>query len=135
MIRLAPTPVLETARLTLRAPVAADLRVDLICDLFGDFCGNLGGERQQARGDLADDVLCLAPRWLEAVGALDRETQHPRVRGVGEVPAVGIVVAGPGGGVEPPEGRHHRVLVAAHLQWHMERNLRALPLVDRRESP
>jgi len=24
-------------------------------------------------------------------------------------------------------------LVAAHLQWHMERNLRALPLVDRRE--
>ncbi|MEU7905199.1 DNA repair protein RecO [Actinoplanes sp. NPDC049118] len=35
---------------------------------------------------------------------------------------------------EPPVRRECSGLVAAHLQWHMERNLRALPLVDRRES-
>jgi DNA repair protein RecO (recombination protein O) len=35
---------------------------------------------------------------------------------------------------EQPVRRECSGLVAAHLQWHMERNLRALPLVDRRES-
>jgi DNA repair protein RecO (recombination protein O) len=35
---------------------------------------------------------------------------------------------------EPPVRRECSGLVAAHLQWHMERNLRALPLVDRREN-
>jgi DNA repair protein RecO (recombination protein O) len=36
---------------------------------------------------------------------------------------------------EPPVRRECSGLVAAHLQWHMERALRSLPLVDRRESP
>ena len=35
---------------------------------------------------------------------------------------------------EPPVRRECSGLVAAHLQWHMERALRSLPLVDRRES-
>jgi DNA repair protein RecO (recombination protein O) len=35
----------------------------------------------------------------------------------------------------PPVRRECSGLVAAHLQWHMERALRSLPLVDRRESP
>jgi DNA repair protein RecO (recombination protein O) len=34
---------------------------------------------------------------------------------------------------EPPVRRECSGLVAAHLQWHMERGLRSLPLVDRRE--
>ncbi|MEV6306685.1 DNA repair protein RecO [Actinoplanes sp. NPDC051861] len=34
---------------------------------------------------------------------------------------------------EPPVRRECSGLVAAHLQWHMERALRSLPLVDRRE--
>jgi DNA repair protein RecO (recombination protein O) len=36
---------------------------------------------------------------------------------------------------EPPVRRECSGLVAAHLQWHMERGLRSLPLVDRRENP
>ena len=36
---------------------------------------------------------------------------------------------------EPPVRRECSGLVAAHLQWHMERALRSLPLVDRRENP
>ncbi|MEV6637082.1 DNA repair protein RecO [Actinoplanes sp. NPDC051470] len=36
---------------------------------------------------------------------------------------------------EPPVRRECSGLVAAHLQWHMERAMRSLPLVDRRESP
>src|SRR4051794_16450989 len=36
---------------------------------------------------------------------------------------------------EPPVRRECSGLVAAHLQWHMERALRSLPLVDRRETP
>jgi DNA repair protein RecO (recombination protein O) len=36
---------------------------------------------------------------------------------------------------EPSVRRECSGLVAAHLQWHMERALRSLPLVDRRESP
>ncbi len=35
---------------------------------------------------------------------------------------------------EPPVRRECSGLVAAHLQWHMERALRSLPLVDRREN-
>ena len=35
---------------------------------------------------------------------------------------------------EPSVRRECSGLVAAHLQWHMERSLRSLPLVDRRES-
>ena len=35
----------------------------------------------------------------------------------------------------PPVRRECSGLVAAHLQWHMERALRSLPLVDRRENP
>jgi DNA repair protein RecO (recombination protein O) len=35
---------------------------------------------------------------------------------------------------EPPVRRECSGLVAAHLQWHMERALRSLPLVDRRET-
>jgi DNA repair protein RecO (recombination protein O) len=34
---------------------------------------------------------------------------------------------------EPPVRRECSGLVAAHLQWHLERGLRSLPLVDRRE--
>lgn len=34
---------------------------------------------------------------------------------------------------EPPVRRECSGLVAAHLQWHLERALRSLPLVDRRE--
>jgi DNA repair protein RecO (recombination protein O) len=34
---------------------------------------------------------------------------------------------------EPPSRREASGLVAAHLQWHLERGLRSLPLVDRRE--
>ncbi len=36
---------------------------------------------------------------------------------------------------EPPVRRECSGLVAAHLQWHLERALRSLPLVDRRENP
>jgi DNA repair protein RecO (recombination protein O) len=36
---------------------------------------------------------------------------------------------------EPPVRRECSGLVAAHLQWHLERALRSLPLVDRRETP
>jgi DNA repair protein RecO (recombination protein O) len=36
---------------------------------------------------------------------------------------------------DPPVRRECSGLVAAHLQWHMERSLRSLPLVDRRENP
>jgi DNA repair protein RecO (recombination protein O) len=36
---------------------------------------------------------------------------------------------------ESPVRRECSGLVAAHLQWHMERAMRSLPLVDRRESP
>jgi DNA repair protein RecO (recombination protein O) len=36
---------------------------------------------------------------------------------------------------EPPTRRECSGLVAAHLQWHLERALRSLPLVDRRENP
>jgi DNA repair protein RecO (recombination protein O) len=32
---------------------------------------------------------------------------------------------------EPPQRRECSGLVAAHLQWHLERGLRSLPLVDR----
>jgi DNA repair protein RecO (recombination protein O) len=32
---------------------------------------------------------------------------------------------------EPPARRECSGLVAAHLQWHLERALRSLPLVDR----
>jgi DNA repair protein RecO (recombination protein O) len=35
---------------------------------------------------------------------------------------------------EPPARRECSGLVAAHLQWHLERGLRSLPLVDRREQ-
>jgi DNA repair protein RecO (recombination protein O) len=35
---------------------------------------------------------------------------------------------------EPPTRRECSGLVAAHLQWHLERGLRSLPLVDRRDS-
>jgi DNA repair protein RecO (recombination protein O) len=35
---------------------------------------------------------------------------------------------------EPPVRRECSGLVAAHLQWHLERGLRSLPLVDRREQ-
>jgi DNA repair protein RecO (recombination protein O) len=31
----------------------------------------------------------------------------------------------------PPQRRECSGLVAAHLQWHLERGLRSLPLVDR----
>jgi DNA repair protein RecO (recombination protein O) len=36
-------------------------------------------------------------------------------------------------GSAPSVRRECSGLVAAHLQWHMERSLRSLPLVDRRE--
>jgi DNA repair protein RecO (recombination protein O) len=36
---------------------------------------------------------------------------------------------------EAPVRRECSGLVAAHLQWHLERALRSLPLVDRRENP
>ena len=32
---------------------------------------------------------------------------------------------------DAPERREASGLVAAHLQWHLERGLRSLPLVDR----
>jgi DNA repair protein RecO (recombination protein O) len=36
----------------------------------------------------------------------------------------------------PPDARRDAAgLVAAHLQWHLERRLRSLPLVDRRGVP
>jgi DNA repair protein RecO (recombination protein O) len=36
---------------------------------------------------------------------------------------------------DPANRRECSGLVAAHLQWHMERALRSLPLVDRGERP
>jgi DNA repair protein RecO (recombination protein O) len=34
-----------------------------------------------------------------------------------------------------PTRRETSGLVAAHLQWHLERRLRSLPLVERRATP
>jgi DNA repair protein RecO (recombination protein O) len=34
-----------------------------------------------------------------------------------------------------PTRRETSGLVAAHLQWHLERQLRSLPLVERRSTP
>jgi DNA repair protein RecO (recombination protein O) len=38
-------------------------------------------------------------------------------------------------GTAPPARREGSGLVAAHLQWHLERQLRSLPLVERRPVP
>ncbi len=58
-----------------------------------------------------------APATLELMGAL--------TRGDWEIADA----------ADPPIRRECSGLVAAHLQWHLERALRSLPLVDRRENP
>jgi DNA repair protein RecO (recombination protein O) len=60
---------------------------------------------------------------------------HPRPATLGLMTALTVGDWTLADAAEPPVRRECSGLVAAHLQWHMERALRSLPLVDRREFP
>ncbi len=60
---------------------------------------------------------------------------HPAPATLGLMSALTAGDWGVADAAEPPVRRECSGLVAAHLQWHLERALRSLPLVDRRENP
>lgn len=59
---------------------------------------------------------------------------HPSPATIGLMQALAVGDWVTADATEPPVRRECSGLVAAHLQWHMERALRSLPLVDRRET-
>jgi DNA repair protein RecO (recombination protein O) len=60
---------------------------------------------------------------------------HPSPATLGLMSALTVGDWATADATEPSVRRECNGLVAAHLQWHLERTLRSLPLVDRRENP